>query len=272
MPASDAVLLAAGMRLDHVSSRNRGGHFGDRSESSGALSGFASATVGPLRGFSITAQVARGFRDPVLSDRYFRGPSGRGFITGNPDLESETSLQLDVALRYSAARWRAALYGYHYRIEDLVERFEAEEDSFFFRNRGEARIRGLEAEAQATLPARLTVELTGHVLDGEAADDGTSLDAIPVPTATARLRREFDKGRVWVRGAFYGPLDEPGPTEEPRAGYGLLDAGAGLRLGRQAEIDVLARNLLDESYFVSPDARATLAPGRTVIVTATLRF
>ena len=27
----------------------------------------------------------------TLSDRYFRGPSGRGFITGNPDLEPETS-------------------------------------------------------------------------------------------------------------------------------------------------------------------------------------
>ena len=37
----------------------------------------------------LTAQVARGFRDPVLSDRYFRGPSGRGFITGNPDLDPE---------------------------------------------------------------------------------------------------------------------------------------------------------------------------------------
>ena len=46
-------------------------------------------------------QVARGFRDPVLSDRYFRGPSGRGFITGNPDLDPETSVQFDVGVRYT---------------------------------------------------------------------------------------------------------------------------------------------------------------------------
>ena len=43
----------------------------------------------------MTAQVARGFRDPILSDRFYRGPVGRGFIEGNPDLKPETSLQFD---------------------------------------------------------------------------------------------------------------------------------------------------------------------------------
>ena len=71
--------------------------------------GFGALTVGPFQGFSVTAQVSRGFRDPVLSDRYFRGPSGRGFITGNPDLEPETSLQFDLATRYTAARTQVAV-------------------------------------------------------------------------------------------------------------------------------------------------------------------
>ena len=31
----------------------------------------------------------------ALSDRYFRGPSGRGFVTGNPDLEPERRLDID---------------------------------------------------------------------------------------------------------------------------------------------------------------------------------
>ena len=46
----------------------------------------------------------------------------------------------------------------------------------------------------------------------------------------------------------------------------------GVHLGKRVELDVLGRNLLDKAYLVTPDARATLAPGRTGILTATLRF
>ena len=85
-PITPLLALAGGLRGDYVITRNRAGFFGDRSTAHGAGSGFASLTAGSFRGVSATLQLARGFRDPVLSDRYFRGPSGRGFITGNPDL------------------------------------------------------------------------------------------------------------------------------------------------------------------------------------------
>ena len=270
--AGNAVVFAGGGRLDRVTTKNRGGHFGDRNEDNAAFSGFASATVGSFGGFSATAQAARGFRDPTLSDRYFRGPSGRGFITGNPDLEPETSTQLDLALRYSAARWRVAVYGYHYEFDDLVERYQTDPDNFAFRNRGRSRIRGAEAELQADLPWSLGLELTAHSLSGLALDDDDALDAIPVPTMTVRLRKETDRGHAWIRGAFFGPLDEPGPTEQARPGYGLLDAGIGMRAGSRVQVDLLGRNLLDKAYLVTPDARATLAAGRTAILTASLTF
>ena len=43
-----------------------------------SLAAAVAATLGPGHGFSATAQAAWGFRDPTLSDRYFRGPTGRG--------------------------------------------------------------------------------------------------------------------------------------------------------------------------------------------------
>ena len=139
--------VSGGVRFDRVTTRNEGGYFGDRSTAHGAAAGFAALTMGPFSGFSVTGQVSRGFRDPVLSDRYFRGPSGRGFITGNPDLEPETSVQVDFAARYTRGRAQLAAYAYQYRIDDLVERYQPEIDFFFFRNRGRARIRGYEFEA-----------------------------------------------------------------------------------------------------------------------------
>ena len=104
--------------------------------------------------------MARGFRDPVLSDRYFRGPPGRGFITGNPELEPESSFQVDLGLRYTASRVRAATYFYDYRIDDLIERYQTETDFFFFRNRGRARLRGFEAEIQGDLGWGLSLEVS----------------------------------------------------------------------------------------------------------------
>ena len=271
-PVGKRVSLSGGLRGDLVGTSNRAGYFGDRETDNGAVSGFAAASLGPISGFSATAQVARGFRDPTLSDRYFRGPTGRGFITGNPALDPETSLQLDLALRYTAGGLRAAVYLYRYDVHDLVERYETDPDFFEFRNRGQARIRGIEGELQAELPARFSLELTGHLLKGELLDDGTGLDGVPPPTVTLRLRRDLGWGWAWIRGAAYGPLDDPGPTEQPRPGYGLLDACLGARLGTRGELSLLGRNLLDRAHLVSPDRRAVLAPGRSLLASLSLSF
>ena len=61
----------------------------------------------------------------MLSDRFYRGPVGRGFMQGNPDLKPETSLQFDVSARYVAGPIQFAAAGYRYRITDLVERYAA---------------------------------------------------------------------------------------------------------------------------------------------------
>ncbi len=52
----------------------------------------------------------------------------------------------------------------------------------------------------------------------------------------------------------------------------MLDAAVGARPLARVELTLLGRNLLDESYLVSPDSRAVLAPGRSVLVSASIRF
>jgi len=266
------LFISGGGRLDHAITRNRGGHFGDRRTSNTALSGLISATAGPFGGMTITGQIARGFRDPVLSDRYFRGPSGRGFITGNPELEPETSTQVDGALRYTAGRVRLAVYGYRYRISDLIERY-GDGDSFFFRNRGDAIIRGGEIEIQTSLPGGIAFDIAGQIARGEDPSDGTPLDGISPAMASALLRRHFGtRGFLQLRAAAYARDDRPGPTERIVPGYELIDFGGGLRLTDQLELRVQVRNAFDETHFASQDTRAVLAPGRSASITAALRF
>lgn len=266
------LFVSGGARLDRSSTRNHGGYFGSRRTSNTALSGLVSVTAAPLAGLTMTAQAARGFRDPVLSDRYFRGPSGRGFITGNPDLDPETSLQFDGAVRYTAGRVRLALFGYRYAIRDLIERFGAG-DNFFFRNRGDAVIRGGEIEMQASLPADFTLEITAHAARGGDGDAGAPIDAIAPATISGLVRRTFGaRGFAQVRAAAHAANDRPGPTEREVPGYRVVDLGGGFRVSTHLELRAQVRNVFDETYFASQDTRAVFAPGRTASITAALRF
>ena len=266
------LVVGGGIRGDYVTSKNEGGFFGNRSTGNGSFSGFASATLGSFKGFSLTGQIARGFRDPVLSDRYYRGPTGRGFITGNPDLNPETSLQGDVALRYVAPRFRLATFYYEYRIHDLVERYSTATDFFFFRNRGTARIRGFEVEGQVDMGAGLTLELATQVAQGRALDDAYLDDMSPINLSAVVRKQLGERAFGQVRAAYFSDDDHFGPTERAVPGYTLLDAAAGFKIAKPLELRFQARNLLDQEYFASQDVRTVFAPGRSVSLIATVKF
>ena len=265
--------VSGGLRGDYVSTSNEGGYFGDYSTGNGAGSGYAAVTLGSFGGVSITAQIARGFRDPVISDRYYRGPTGRGFITGNPDLEPETSLQADLGVRYVAPEFRVAAFYYHYRINNLVERYSTSTDFFFFRNRGTARLRGFELEAQASLPWALTLDIAAQVAEGRALDDNAYLDDVSPTNVMAVLRKQFgERAFSQVRAAYFSDDDHFGPTERAVPGYTVIDAAVGFRVAKPLELRLQGRNLLDEEMFASQDVRTVLAPGRSVSLVANVKF
>ncbi|MCC7178007.1 MAG: TonB-dependent receptor [Acidobacteria bacterium] len=270
---TSVLSLGAGVRADYVITKNTGGYFGDLSTTNGGASGYVALTAGTFRGVSTTLQVAHGFRDPTLSDRYYRGPTGRGFITGNPDLDPETSWQVDWTLRYTAARYRLAAFYYQYRINDLIERYQTTIDDFYFRNRGSARIRGFEVEGQADLGRGFTLDVATQVAQGVALDTGSDLDDISPFNLTTVLRKAFGaRAYTQARLAYFADDENEGPTEREVPGYTLLDAQAGYTVAAPLEIRVQARNLLNETYLASQDVRAVLAAGRSASVTIAVKF
>jgi len=261
-----SVALSGGLRVDHVVSRNSGGFFGDYDTSATALSGFAAGSFSLGHDLDLTAQVARGFRDALLSDRYYHGLTARGVITGNPDLDPETSLQLDLALRYSLGPLRLATFAYLYRIDDLIERYRSGAD-YLFRNRGRAEVRGVEVEGTLAIGADLLAQLAIQLQSGKVIDDDTPMDDIPPVGVIFALRREPSQRWWWLaRVAAYAQDDDPGPTERVVPGYAVLDAGLGWRLSPALELQLSGRNLLDRSYFSSADEKTVLAPGRAFIL------
>jgi outer membrane receptor protein involved in Fe transport len=269
-PLAEHWTLALGARGDRVESENRGGFFGDRSESASALSGNLALTWAPGGGWSATGQMARGFRVPTLSDRYFRGPSGRGFVVGNPELDPETGLQLDLAVRRTLGSTAVALYAYRYEIDDLIERFRIGDD-FHFRNRGSATFEGLEAEVQARLGERWSIE-GGAAWTRGRADGGAPVDDQPAPNLFVAGRYADEWGYLFARLGLHDEKDDPGPTELVRDRYALVDLGGGWRIREQLELRGVVRNLFDERYFGSPDESADRSPGRSFQVSVSLEL
>ena len=259
---ADRVSLGLGARGDYVETKNQGGYFGDRSAGTSAFSGNAAIAFGPYAGWTTTAQVARGFRTPTLSDLYFRGPSGRGFVVGNPDLEAETSLQFDLGARWRSGRTAVGFFAYRYEIDNLIERYGAGDD-FRFRNRGEGIVEGVEFEAQATIADDWSLEGGFAVSDG-STDGGAEIDDIASPNGWVTVRYSFRRAFAFGRLATFLKKDDPGATEVARPGYTLFDLGGGFRLTEAFELRCLIRNLADKRYFASPDNAANLATGRIV--------
>lgn len=255
-----------GIRRDSVTTKNTGGYFGDRSTSNGAFSGFVALTVLPAPRWSVTGQYSRGFRDPLLSDRYFRGVSGRGFVVGNPDLTPEKSNQWDLAVRTSVGPVNLAAYGYLYRIVNLIERYQAGTD-FNFRNRGSEEITGAELEGDLNLSGGFTLRLGLTTCRGRILDDSSFAADIPPESASLSLDQRVNEKIWWGLKIFLAARDAaPGPTEKTTPGYGALDLSAGYRFPFGIDVRVILRNLFDKRYPATSDAVAVNAPGRGVSV------
>jgi len=69
--------------------------------------GAANLLVRATSGLNLIASVGRGFRSPNLVERFFDGPTpeGAGYQARNPDLDPETSVNVDVG-----ARWRQGAF------------------------------------------------------------------------------------------------------------------------------------------------------------------
>jgi outer membrane receptor protein involved in Fe transport len=267
------VRLSGGLRGDTVRNVNVDGYFGDRRVVNSALAAIAGAAVSLTPRATVTAQIARGFRDPTLTDRFYRGPVGRGFIEGNPDLLPETSRQVDVTGRwdFDAVRFSAAYYDYE--IANLVERYVVGGTNFFYRNRGRARVRGAEIEAQASLWSGAALEFSAQTSRGRDADTGVPIDDVAPQAVTIALRHAAGT-RIgsYIRAAAISRHTLAGPSEVPTPGYVAIDAGTVWRATPRIEVRAVVRNALDRQWYSNAGPRWVYAPGRNGSMTIAVMF
>ncbi|MEO1083169.1 MAG: TonB-dependent receptor, partial [Acidobacteriota bacterium] len=225
-----------------------------------ALTGFL-GVVQPLGGgVELTANVGTGLRFPNLSERFFTGTTGRGGTVGNPDLEPERSVNLDLGLRYFGNRTFVSAQVFRLEVDDYIERVDLTDDVLTFVNLISGTIEGVEIEGFHKLNDAWTFSWNGHLIDGEG-EDGSPLADISPDRFQVGLRYDMGRLDAKVEYQYRATKDDPGPGEVSVESADLVSAALTYDLRDDLQVTLRGRNLLDEDL-----AGTWVVFGRPVLV------
>ena len=253
----------------------------DRSFVGASASAGLHTDIGASGAFVVNVSAAS--RAPALEELYNFGPhvGNLAFEIGNPDLDLERTIGLDVSLRSRAARVRGELNAYVYHIGNFVFLDFTGEEAHGLRAaqylQGDSRFTGVEAALNLDLGrgARLTGSL-GAV----RATLTTTDESLPrIPPISGRLKLELPwKGMTFSPElVLSGAQNKVFRQEVPTEGYTVLNLAVTrfVVLGHATHAFTLkAYNVTDETYRMHTSFIKDLAPeiGRGVRVSYSIRM
>lgn len=254
-----AATLQAGTRLtwQHQSNEAR------PSRDDSAWTGFLGVVRPVGKGIELTANLGSGLRFPTLSERFFIGTTGRGQVIGNPDLEAERSVDLDLGIRWFTSSLFLSFQVFQQDIDNYIERISLDDGTRTFVNLRSGTIRGIELEGFYVWSDHWTLSWNGHQLDGE---DESGLPLSDVPADRLQIGLSYQRGQWTGRGQLQlrAAKDDPGSGEIAIPSAQLLSLSLKYHLTNGMALTLRGKNLLDEKYLNSADDKATIAPGRSL--------
>jgi len=231
-----------------------------------AWTGFLAASAKLTEVIVAFANFSRAYRAPSLSERFYTGITGRGFIIGNSDLKQELSINLDVGLKFIHKRYFAALYFFYYRIDDMVERYRSSEKIYRYGNIERGQIQGIEMEIEYfPVPGW---KIFGNLYSFKGISQLTKNALNDIPPSRLLLGTRIWKGHFWgeINCFFQQKKINPGPAEISIPGYKIVNLQAGYILYSSLRLYFLIKNLFNRTYLTRPDPDSVEAPGRSFIL------
>jgi outer membrane receptor protein involved in Fe transport len=237
-----------------------------------SISAYAGTVVEITPQLSLLANIGRSFRFPSVSELFYSGLTGRGTIFGNPDLNPEKSLNLDLGMRYLSKDFFASVYGFSNYVSDLIEKYGGEEEEHFYRNLTQARILGIEGEFYFVLVKDLELFINFHLMKGREKESDKELNYVPPSRLT--FWGKYSYGPFWFEPKimFVSAKTDPGPLEVEIDGYTILDSIFGVEIHKNFTLMAIAQNVLNKTYYSSADEQGVLAPGRSLVIKAIYSF
>jgi iron complex outermembrane receptor protein len=239
---------------------------------------------------ALVLNVGRGFRSPSTFDLFANGPheATQTFERGNPNLNTEASLNTDVALRVQSASAAAEVGGFVNLIKNFIYTVPANQVDtasglqIYDVTQGDAVLRGLEAQLEYHATTYLHLQGAADYVYGQNTSTALPLPTMPPfrATYTARLEGrslgslsspyfsvggETNAGQTRMDPAeatFYA--DAFGGLGYHSKAYTLVNLAAGFSLptsgGRSVQFDFQLRNALDQEWVDYLSHLKTLAP------------
>lgn len=207
----------------------------------------------------LLAGIGTAFRAPTGNDRFGFG--------GNPDLQPETSRNIELGLRYKPSQHHSfSVSTFDNKIEDLINLIQVPAGSFNFsaENVARSRIKGIEFGykfAQGPWQARAEAIFQ----DPKNEDDDTLLLRRAKRSLTASVAYTKGPYRVGADLLASGQRDDVGGVT--LASYTTINLNAGYALDKDWRIQARLENIFDEEYELVSDFST---PGRRMLVE--LRF
>ena len=234
-------------------------------------------------GNAFVVNLTRSHRAPALEELYSFGPHAGtiAFDVGNPELEAETTLGLDVSLRHRTDRVRGNLNAYVYSIGNFIfgDRTGEMEDGLPVLDfiQGDSRFAGFDARGSVRLGGSAWATLGIGYVDATLTSTGEPLPRIPPLRGTLSLDVPYGGFTFGPQLAFAGRQADLFRGETETDGYSIVNLRASYVWPRQHAAHVLSftgYNLTNALYRNHTSFIKDLAPemGRGVRVNYSVRF
>ncbi len=246
---------------------------------------------------SLIGTVGRGFRSPNLIERFFNGltPEGSGYQLRTPDLKPETSLNVDVGLRFRSHQVQLEAFAFRNEITDAII-LQPTGDSTFFGpgpgtpnyanvNIGKLRYLGLEASGRVALGRGFSTAANVTVIDTRDVRDPSN----PVAQGYGfrvggEARYDHPSGRFWLSYGLRhnGEQSDVANTQSlvgsPLPAFTVMTARGGAQLFRAGRtshsVSVTLDNVGNKLYSEASSSNTLFrpSPGRNVTLAYRLDF
>lgn len=212
---------------------------------------------------TLRLNLATGFRAPNLAELTSNGSheGANRYEIGNPDLDNEQNLQIDLALEYRGEHFEAYLNGFRNSIKDYIFISPTDEvidgDNVYRYLQDNAVLYGGEAGYHFHPHPLDWLHIEGNFETVTGERDDSYLPLIPANSVTNTIRTEFIGGKILKDKYIFTTLknvfdqNNPGFAETRTGGYSLLSAGFGsaIDLGKsRLNFSLSGNNLLNKDY------------------------
>lgn len=210
----------------------------------------------------ISAELARNFRHPTLSERFYDGTTGRGSTLGNPRLKAEVVDSLTGGYNFRAPRLNIALEVFLANASNFIERQDLDANLSTSINQGRAYLYGLRWATDYRFGESMTFGTFGQYTSAKS-ETGEPLDNQGATEAGVLASYKFNRHEITT--SYRRRLSDTSVSDQDLTldQANVIDLVWHLQASRQWQFKAGAYNLLNDTYRLATDRKATFGFGRS---------